>query len=324
MGLKNFVIQLANEKPTKLLLNAFLPKVTRRKWRSEYDAQKKERVSARWDLYIGNPNLVVMADLVLKANDALKGEKIIWQYWAQGFDDLPEIVRLCYKSVDKYADDYQIIRVSDKDLKDYLIFPDFVRKIVSSGFVKSTHFSDLLRVALLYHYGGVWIDSTILLTGGLPKQCESDSIFMFSRDFNSEFRGKWPINHFYFDWSEGALVRHLSSFMSAKKENREIKLILGLLLTFWQKEGDFGHYFFFQILLQKLKEKKLALNDMPIFDDALPHLLVDCLGEEFDRNEFDSLLKKTTVHKLDWRLSPVDVSKSGGLTYYGHIKNILI
>ena len=37
-------------------------------------------------------------------------ERIIWQYWGQGYDDVPEVVRTCLASVDKYAADYTIVR----------------------------------------------------------------------------------------------------------------------------------------------------------------------------------------------------------------------
>ena len=41
-------------------------------------------------------------------------------------------------------------------------------------------FSDLLRVALLKAYGGVWLDVTILLTNRLPGKYEKLDFFMFN------------------------------------------------------------------------------------------------------------------------------------------------
>ena len=44
----------------------------------------------------------------LKPEKNLGTQKIIWQYWGQGLDgdELPEIIRLCFESVDKYKQDY--------------------------------------------------------------------------------------------------------------------------------------------------------------------------------------------------------------------------
>ena len=48
------------------------------------------------------------------------------------------------------------------------------------------HFTDIIRLALLYNYGGVWIDATILLTDYLPQEYFEMDYFMFQRDDNLE------------------------------------------------------------------------------------------------------------------------------------------
>ena len=71
-------------------------------------------------------------------------DRIIWQYWAQGYDDVPPVVRRCLDSIDKYATNYTIIRLTDANLSDYLDLPDFVqqkRTVYSRAF-----FSDLLKL----------------------------------------------------------------------------------------------------------------------------------------------------------------------------------
>nr|WP_261862886.1 capsular polysaccharide synthesis protein [Psychrobacter sp. JCM 18900] len=39
---------------------------------------------------------------------------------------LPESVKLYFKSVDKHAADYKIIRLDDSNIYDYLDLPDFI------------------------------------------------------------------------------------------------------------------------------------------------------------------------------------------------------
>ena len=88
----------------------------------------QNRISALCDSYIdsyfknieGHYNLVPKKDLT--------GKKILWQYWAQGFDEanLPDVVKNCLASVDANKGDYEIIRLSDNDIADYIDFPDFV------------------------------------------------------------------------------------------------------------------------------------------------------------------------------------------------------
>ena len=39
-------------------------------------------------------------------------DRIIWQYWAQGYDSVPPVVRECLDSVEKYASDYTLVRLN--------------------------------------------------------------------------------------------------------------------------------------------------------------------------------------------------------------------
>ena len=55
-------------------------------------------------------------------------DKIIWQYWGQGLSksDMPEVIQMCFDSVDKYKGDYTVIRLCDDDLQEYLDLPQYV------------------------------------------------------------------------------------------------------------------------------------------------------------------------------------------------------
>lgn len=109
-------------------------------------------------------------------------QKVIWQYWGQGIDkdELPEIIQICFDSVDRNKNDYQVIRLTDITISEYIDLPDFVwRKREYVQFTR-TFFSDLLRVALLSTYGGVWLDATILLTGSIPAVYEKTDFLCIS------------------------------------------------------------------------------------------------------------------------------------------------
>lgn len=64
-----------------------------------------------------------------KANLPSDG-KIIWQYWAQGFDrkKMPELVSICLDSVEKYKGDFKLIRLTDDNIGDYLDIPSFINE----------------------------------------------------------------------------------------------------------------------------------------------------------------------------------------------------
>jgi mannosyltransferase OCH1-like enzyme len=115
-----------------------------------------------------------------------ENKKIIWQYWGQGINEesLPGVVRICFASVDKYKGEYEVIRLCDDTVKDYIDFPGFIWKKRKNGQLSVAFFSDLLRLALLHTYGGVWLDATILLTGFLPEEYVKLDYFVFQRDDN--------------------------------------------------------------------------------------------------------------------------------------------
>lgn len=106
----------------------------------------------------------------------LQPEKTIWQYWAQGFDaeKMPPLIQICLDSIKKYAPDYNIIRLSDENISQYIDLPEWI--ISKKNVIPIAHYSDLLRCLLLSTYGGIWLDAAVLLTGPLPQ-------YLFSSDF---------------------------------------------------------------------------------------------------------------------------------------------
>ena len=116
-------------------------------------------------------------DYIIKAKRTFETDRIIWQYWAQGYNNVPEVVSRCLKSVEKYASDYQIIRLTDDNLSEYLVFPEFIYN--KRPLYSKAHFSDILRLMLLKAYGGIWMDASIFLTGPIPENIASCDFFVF-------------------------------------------------------------------------------------------------------------------------------------------------
>lgn len=94
--------------------------------------------------------------------------KIIWRYWATGWETAPFVVKKCTESIHRYASDYEIIDIDDKNVENYIQLPE--KLLNTKNFPVQTK-SDLIRIMLLAKYGGVWIDATIFLNKPL-------SIFM--------------------------------------------------------------------------------------------------------------------------------------------------
>lgn len=232
----------------------------------------------------------------------LSGKKIIWQYWAQGFDgDLPEVVRVCLESVDKYREDYEIIRLSDETIADYVDLPDYVWAKRGHGF-SVTAFSNVLRLALLYHYGGVWIDATVLLTGPIPSKYEEYDFFMFQRDDSEQNKRYWEDSYaYYFGWEKDFKVRVLTSIAFSKPGSSFTGDYLNLLLLVWDRNDTYPFYFTFQVLFNQLVESGKVDKPCPIESDCTPHMMMQIMNDDNAPFDIFEVVRKWNIHKLSYK-----------------------
>ena len=105
-------------------------------------------------------------DCTNQTDNASTGSATVWFCWLQGIDDAPEIVKACYNSIKRNIPNRETKVIDAKNWKDYVELPDFIVKKWEKGRIPAALFSDLLRLELLIKYGGTWIDSTVLCTGG--------------------------------------------------------------------------------------------------------------------------------------------------------------
>ena len=224
-------------------------------------------------------------------------DKIIWQYWAQGFDNVPEVVRKCLDSVDLYAADYQIVRLTDANLSDYLDLPEFVQQKRCS--ISLAHFSDLLRLMLLKTYGGVWMDATILMTGPIPKKWEESEFLVFRRDPDEPDYKYWRNTYaYYFGWAKGFRVNMLNSFIIAKKGNRTVSELCDLILLWWRDHDSIPDYFFFQILFDVYD----CQDEFQLVSDTLPHYLQQSINDpNFSLMQREDIFKRFPIHKMTYK-----------------------
>ena len=298
--------RMLNKKPWKYIYKELMPKSLYKCIQTKVDFLQQEAVAESWDRIIEAYFEEKTEKIEVFPKKNLAGRKIIWQYWGTGwkYGKLPDIVKLCYKSADKYKGNYEIIRLDNENMKEYIEFPEFVMEKIETGNMGYTHFSDLLRLALLDSYGGVWLDASILMTGLLSEYSASAGIenkgyFMFQRSDSTENKEFWEkLNSDYFSWNERSKVGVLNSIIFSEKNNKVIHYLLELMLTFWKNESEIPHYFFFQILYNELAEKYMTEEKCEVVDDTLPHILFSRWNERFSEMELSRITDKTSIHKL--------------------------
>ena len=186
-------------------------------------------------------------------------------------------------------------------MNQYIDLPPYILEKYTKEIIGKAHFSDLIRLALLSVYGGVWLDATIYLTAPLKDMLIENEWFMYQRDSKQEDKKLWTRTYaYYFGWHKSFKVRLLNSVIYAQKGNLVISDFFNLLLYYWKTENGIKDYFFFQILFTQYMEKFPERN-CPIESDCLPNLLQMYITGSYYKYTVLDILKKTSIHKLSYK-----------------------
>lgn len=92
----------------------------------------------------------------------------IWVLWLQGEERLPELARACIARMRSFSAGHPVCVVDRASLRDLVEIPPSFYERFDKGQISAAAFSDISRVWLLARYGGVWLDSSVLMTQPLP------------------------------------------------------------------------------------------------------------------------------------------------------------
>ena len=232
----------------------------------------------------------------------LVGKKIIWQFWQQGIDEnTPKLVMSCFNSVKKYCGEYEIILLSRETLNDYIELPGFVWEKFGTGGFTFPKIANLVRLYLLSAYGGVWLDATIYLTKPIEENWLQKDFFALQRSEtpppDQEIFTKFdPLG---LSWEPASYVRMQNSFMIAKPHNKIVDDLLSIHFEYWRKEAQINHYFFFQIMFNRMMQhdewKKLNCEIVCYADF---HRFLIAGFDRFNRALYDEITTRWGIHKL--------------------------
>lgn len=213
----------------------------------------------------------------------------IWYCWLQGDEGLPAIPELCYRSLKKHSGGHPIRLVTINNYKEYVEIPDFIERMYFEGKMKPAHFTDVLRVALLYHHGGLWMDATLFWVRDIPEE-------VFDRPFYSI---KIPEYGYYVSrcrWTVG--------FLAGWKGNPLFGAIFSLFCDYLRQNRVQIDYlmmdYFIDILYQRNEIIRSQIDNVPYNNSEL-YSLKTAIAETFDPIRFNGIIEKTDILKLDWR-----------------------
>lgn len=246
----------------------------------------------------------------------------IWVFWWQGEASMPSIVKCCYNSIKHYSNGHPVNLITSENYKDYLgklpYLDDLISKI-ESGIFNLTSLSDILRCYLLYHYGGLWTDATILITRPIDE-------FINNGIFTScmiKSKDKKPS---HYDCS--------AFFMFSCKGNPMYKFVYELLADWVHKNGCFSCYFMVNycilIAYENFKYAHDAICTSPIFPNRIHYLVqfqrnINRMSDTFDSKIWNRLIDGNPFIKFTYKIpAPKMYNIHGELTYWGYIKSVYL
>lgn len=219
-------------------------------------------------------------------------KKIVWIYWNTGVESAPEIVKTCIKRLKKF-DDVELRILDDCSLSRFVNFPKAIESKYASGQISTAHYSDLIRLELLYKYGGIWIDSTVLISSErLPEFIKTDKFFVFgmrkpAKNGNPIFLSSW--------------------LMTAPVKHPILQVVRSYLHNYWEKNNRLNDYFLFHCVLCATLNRypELLPSNFGFYDNSRPHILQLKYNDRFCDQEYKEILSLTSVHKLTYKYDQV-------------------
>lgn len=229
----------------------------------------------------------------------------IWILWWQGESQAPSIVKKCINSVRAHCGGHPVIVLDEYSYSNYVKVNETIVSKVKEGTISIAHFSDLLRMYLLYQHGGIWMDATLFVCDDFFENLGKYSFYTIHHGKFSDYhvcKGLW------------------STFLfAANKGNNTIKLFCDVFESYLKIENVMLTYLLIDCVIAVAYEDipyiraeidKIPPNNINVFE------LQPRLSEKFDSRKFAELKENTDLFKVSWKISFESKDKD---TYFGHI-----
>lgn len=156
-------------------------------------------------------------------------ENKIWVMWWQGLNQAPDLVKRNYQLMNQVFGKENVVLIDKDNYKKYTNIQDNLEKKLNNGDITYTLWSDIVRYNLLMNNGGLWIDSTVIISNKFNsyfqkvKQKEYISLCNKKEDFRYVSHGKWT------GWLIGGkrdykLFRFITCFFETYFKNHTIQI----------------------------------------------------------------------------------------------------
>ena len=235
----------------------------------------------------------------------------IWTLWWQSdkYEDFPDVVKISHDSIKKFCGSHEFKILTQKNFQNYVVLPDYVLEKFNAGKITITHLSDIIRFYLLFNFGGLWLDSTVVVSREIPEE-------IFAADYYTVRRNLTPRNR------NVAQDRWTNFLHAAKPGNFLCGFVLDFFLEYWRTEEILIDYFLIDYAIQaaynNFSECKKILDSVPVVNYDL-YKLENSLNLEYRPELLENIKNSTLFSKLSWRKPGKLKNVTGRETLYAHL-----
>ena len=255
----------------------------------------------------------------------IESQSTIWVCWWDGFETMPPLIKTCYNTLNRHAGTHPVQLITKQNYHDFISIPEYILKKVNAGIITVTHFSDILRAALLFEYGGIWIDATILVLKDISFENLQFYSLKTTTKTNSIGHIRWQglsRNFMRFYNHKVSEINRWSGFLLAGTKNSPLfEFMRDFFYAYWKEQNDLIDYLFIDYVLAIAYDNMLTVKKMI---DNVPCIDIDKFALEKNMNtefseEYFAQYYMTTFHKLTWKKKFNIYTKNNKLTIYGYL-----
>ena len=173
-----------------------------------------------------NKNITILTKkfkYLLKTESNISDKSPIWVMIYNGIEKETPIINACLKSIISNAGNHTIYILDRNNYSKFISLPPLILEKFHKKIFNSSHLSEIIKIGLLFEYGGYWIDSSYFIT--TPISSINSSFFTLKL---KSFKCKYEINKCLWD----------SSFLATSKNSFLATYVYNAIINYW-KNYDF-------------------------------------------------------------------------------------
>lgn len=244
----------------------------------------------------------------------------IWVFWGQGEENMPALVKACYRQLIHYNDN--VVLVTLENVKKYIELPAIIYDKANTGKISWAHFSDIVRNALLAKHGGLWLDATVWVSGKIPfEKLSLVEFFSANGKILQSSRSIRFWTSFEYNWSTWCM-------WSKQVNNPLFSFVSETLMAIAEREKQWPDYVIQDYLIYYAYKNLPEIANMLEQSMKIPcykrNELANIMDTEFSYDKYQELITNNFVFKLSFRTNWEKETKDGKQTFYGRILENII